>query len=150
MPLWLKTTAASAPKSVHLCSQSHTFFKDCRTTLRTPEETMLRSGWRACIARQVSPLPAVPARHQRSFIARSRAVFRQRATLVMRIDALIASGCIGKSTSQPGGRGCFQSVKLQRPDRATVCSHSVQDATASMKSILCMLRSLKRSKSNVP
>ena len=35
-----------------------------------------------------------------------------------------------------GGRGSFQSVKLQRPDRATVCSHSVKDATASMKSIL--------------
>jgi hypothetical protein len=32
-----------------------------------------------------------------------------------------------------GGRGSFQSVKLQRPARATVCSHSVRDATASIE-----------------
>jgi len=35
-----------------------------------------------------------------------------------------------------GGRGNFQSVKLQRPDRDTVCSHSQRDATASVIPIL--------------
>jgi hypothetical protein len=33
-------------------------------------------------------------------------------------------------------RGSFQSVKLQKPDGATVCSHAVKDATARMKSML--------------
>ena len=31
---------------------------------------------------------------------------------------------------EPGGKGSFQSVKLQRPDRATVCSHSARDMAA--------------------
>ena len=35
-----------------------------------------------------------------------------------------------------GGRGSFQSVKLQRPDRDTVCSHSVRDATANVEPTL--------------
>jgi hypothetical protein len=35
-----------------------------------------------------------------------------------------------------GGRGSFQSVKLQRPDRDTVCSHSARDATANVEPIL--------------
>ena len=52
-------------------------------------------------------------------------------------------------TWKPDGRGSFQSVKLQRPDRATVCSHSGKDATASMKPILYTFLSLKWSKSNV-
>jgi hypothetical protein len=30
----------------------------------------------------------------------------------------------------------FQSVKLQRPDRDTVCSHSAWDATANVEPIL--------------
>lgn len=29
---------------------------------------------------------------------------------------------------EPGGEGGFQPVKLQRPGRATVCSHSLKDA----------------------
>jgi len=29
-----------------------------------------------------------------------------------------------------GGTGSFQTVKLQRPVRATVCSHSTRDVTA--------------------
>jgi len=32
-----------------------------------------------------------------------------------------------------GGRGSFQAVKLQRPARAAVCSHSARDATASAR-----------------
>jgi hypothetical protein len=36
------------------------------------------------------------------------------------------------SGSTPGGRGNFQSVKLQRPGRVTVCSHSARDTTASV------------------
>src|ERR1035441_1172817 len=35
-----------------------------------------------------------------------------------------------------GGRGSLQSVKLQRPDRDTVCSHSVRDATANVEPIV--------------
>ena len=31
-----------------------------------------------------------------------------------------------------GGRGNFQSVKLQRPGRVTVCSHSARDTTANV------------------
>jgi hypothetical protein len=29
-----------------------------------------------------------------------------------------------------GGRGSFQVIKLQRPDRATVCSHSTGDVAS--------------------
>ena len=43
---------------------------------------------------------------------------------------LRSSGCTS------GGRDSFQSVKLQRPDRDTVCSHSVRDATANVETIL--------------
>ena len=43
----------------------------------------------------------------------------------------------------PGGRGSFQAVKLQRPARATVCSHSVRDATASVDSMLLKTRRLE-------
>jgi hypothetical protein len=37
---------------------------------------------------------------------------------------------------EPGGKGSFQAVKLQRPARTTVCSHSIRDMAAmrSMKS----------------
>jgi hypothetical protein len=31
---------------------------------------------------------------------------------------------------EPGGKGSFQAVKLQRPARTTVCSHSSRDMTA--------------------
>jgi hypothetical protein len=31
---------------------------------------------------------------------------------------------------EPGGPGSFQTVKLQRPARATVCSHSTRDMAA--------------------
>jgi hypothetical protein len=31
---------------------------------------------------------------------------------------------------EPGGKGSFQAVKLQRPARTTVCSHSTMDMTA--------------------
>jgi hypothetical protein len=31
---------------------------------------------------------------------------------------------------EPGGKGSFQAVKLQRPARATVCSHSTKDVAA--------------------
>jgi hypothetical protein len=31
---------------------------------------------------------------------------------------------------EQGGSGSFQAVKLQRPDRATVCSHSTRDMAA--------------------
>jgi hypothetical protein len=31
---------------------------------------------------------------------------------------------------EPGGPGSFQAVKLQRPARATVCSHSTRDVAA--------------------
>jgi hypothetical protein len=31
---------------------------------------------------------------------------------------------------QPGSKGSFQAVKLQRPARATVCSHSTRDMAA--------------------
>jgi hypothetical protein len=31
---------------------------------------------------------------------------------------------------EPGGKGSFQAVKLQRPARTTVCSHSTRDITA--------------------
>ena len=31
---------------------------------------------------------------------------------------------------EPGGPGSFQAVKLQRPARATVCSHSTRDMAA--------------------
>jgi hypothetical protein len=46
------------------------------------------------------------------------------------------SGISLNSGSTSGGRGSFQSVKLQRPDRDTVCSHSLRDATANVKPIL--------------
>jgi hypothetical protein len=55
-------------------------------------------------------------------------------------DIPLSSGCTS------GGRGSFQSVKLQRPDRATVCSHSVKDATANVEPILCTPRPLSWSK----
>jgi hypothetical protein len=45
-------------------------------------------------------------------------------------DIPLNSGCTF------GGRGSFQSVKLQRPDRDTVCSHSLLDATANVEAIL--------------
>jgi hypothetical protein len=45
-------------------------------------------------------------------------------------DIPLSSGCTS------GGRGSFQSVKLQRPDRDTVCSHSEKDATANVEPIL--------------
>ena len=35
---------------------------------------------------------------------------------------------------EPGGQGSFQAVKLQRPARTTVCSHSTRDMAA-MRSI---------------
>jgi hypothetical protein len=31
---------------------------------------------------------------------------------------------------EPGGKGSFQAVKLQRPARTTVCSHSTRDMAA--------------------
>jgi hypothetical protein len=31
---------------------------------------------------------------------------------------------------EPGGKGSFQAVKLQRPVRTTVCSHSTRDMAA--------------------
>ena len=31
---------------------------------------------------------------------------------------------------EPGGKGSFQTVKLQRPARTTVCSHSTRDIAA--------------------
>jgi hypothetical protein len=31
---------------------------------------------------------------------------------------------------EAGGKGSFQAVKLQRPARATVCSHSARDMAA--------------------
>jgi len=31
---------------------------------------------------------------------------------------------------EPGGKGSFQAVKLQRPARTTVCSHSAKDMAA--------------------
>jgi hypothetical protein len=31
---------------------------------------------------------------------------------------------------EPGSKGSFQAVKLQRPARATVCSHSTRDMAA--------------------
>jgi len=31
---------------------------------------------------------------------------------------------------EPGGKGSFQAVKLQRSARATVCSHSTRDMAA--------------------
>jgi hypothetical protein len=31
---------------------------------------------------------------------------------------------------EPGGKGSFQAVKLQRPARTTVCSHSIRDMAA--------------------
>ena len=31
---------------------------------------------------------------------------------------------------ESGGKGSFQAVKLQRPARATVCSHSTRDMAA--------------------
>jgi hypothetical protein len=31
---------------------------------------------------------------------------------------------------EPGGQGSFQTIKLQRPARATVCSHSPRDMAA--------------------
>src|ERR1700682_1953154 len=39
---------------------------------------------------------------------------------------------------EPGGQGSFQAVKLQRPARTTVCSHSTRDmaATRSIKAKL--------------
>ena len=33
-------------------------------------------------------------------------------------------------STEPGGKGNFQAVKLQRPARATVCSHSTKDVAA--------------------
>jgi hypothetical protein len=48
-----------------------------------------------------------------------------------------------------GGRGSFQSVKLQRPDRDTVCSHSERDATANVELILYILCHLRWSKSHL-
>ena len=35
---------------------------------------------------------------------------------------------------EPGGQGSFQAVKLQRPARATVCSHSTRDMAAMVPS----------------
>jgi|GEM_PF-1924648 len=35
---------------------------------------------------------------------------------------------------EPGGKGSFQTVKLQRPDRTTVCSHSARDMAATVAS----------------
>src|SRR3984893_2831382 len=34
------------------------------------------------------------------------------------------------SSREPGGKGSFQAVKLQRPARTTVCSHSTRDIAA--------------------
>ena len=50
-------------------------------------------------------------------------------------------GCVGLGRSlhvlrTSGGRGSFQAFKLQRHARATVCSHSKMDATASVEPIL--------------
>jgi hypothetical protein len=33
-------------------------------------------------------------------------------------------------TTEVGGKGSFQTVKLQRPAPTTVCSHSTKDMTA--------------------
>jgi hypothetical protein len=33
-------------------------------------------------------------------------------------------------TTEVGGKGSFQAVKLQRPARTTVCSHSTTDMAA--------------------
>ena len=35
---------------------------------------------------------------------------------------------------EPGGQGSFQAIKLQRPARATVCSHSTRDVAAMVPS----------------
>lgn len=47
---------------------------------------------------------------------------------------------------EPGGKGSFQSVKPQRPDRTTVCSRSARDMAARVASIpIIIIRALKTS-----
>ena len=45
-----------------------------------------------------------------------------------------SEGLGGVNSIGPGGKGSFQAVKLQRPARTTVCSHSTRDMAA-MRSI---------------
>ena len=37
---------------------------------------------------------------------------------------------MGQHSMEPSGKGSFQAVKLQRPARTTVCSHSTRDMAA--------------------
>jgi len=45
-----------------------------------------------------------------------------------------AGGSTRNISIEPSGKGSFQAVKLQRPARTTVCSHSIMDMAA-MRSI---------------
>ena len=47
---------------------------------------------------------------------------------------MLRGACWRDVSIEPGGKGSFQAVKLQRPARTTVCSHSTRDMAA-MRSI---------------
>jgi hypothetical protein len=44
----------------------------------------------------------------------------------------LRGACWHDVSLEPGGKGSFQAVKLQRPARATVCSHSTRDIAATV------------------
>jgi len=43
---------------------------------------------------------------------------------------VLRGACWRDVSIEPGGKGSFQAVKLQRPARTTVCSHSTRDMAA--------------------
>lgn len=63
---------------------------------------------------------------------RNSATFRLIALAGQRADEFSNRGEV--LSMEPGGQGSFQAVKLQRPARATVCSHSTRDMAAKVPS----------------
>ena len=53
----------------------------------------------------------------------------------------IADCFANEESGEPVAKGSFQPVKLQRPDRATVCSHSLWDMTTKFPQLTFIVRS---------
>jgi hypothetical protein len=69
----------------------------------------------------------------------SEGQFKLNQTWCWRMAFVIATMCLISGlregswrgiSREPGGKGSFQAVKLQRPARTTVCSHSTRDMAA--------------------
>jgi hypothetical protein len=74
---------------------------------------------------------------RRGHIGKILASYRRRSAQHRRSNGVRKNRILGtarrvfsRHSMEPGGKGSFQAVKLQRPARTTVCSHSTRDMAA--------------------